>query len=110
MLYDIKPPRTDYYDVFYFETRMRDMIEEYMEPFIDTMKDDKATTLRLRFDYDNLMDRMHELEAYALIKNWQLKPNAAWEDVLKELLPEDHFHKEEVPKVSAREKGAISKA
>ena len=32
-LYDVKPPRIDYYDVFYFETRVRDMIEEYMEPF-----------------------------------------------------------------------------
>ena len=31
-LYDSMPPKVDYYDVFYFETRVRDMIEEYMEP------------------------------------------------------------------------------
>ena len=33
VLYDIKPPRVDYYDVFYFETRVRDMMDEYMVPF-----------------------------------------------------------------------------
>ena len=32
-LYEIKPPNVDYYDVFYFETRVRDMIEEWAEPF-----------------------------------------------------------------------------
>lgn len=67
MLYDLRPPRVDYYDVFYFETRMRDMVDEYMEPMKKTMKADKAMAVQLRFDYDVILDRLHELESFALI-------------------------------------------
>ena len=45
MLYDLKPPRVDYYDVFYFETRVRDMIEEYMKPYKRSAKQEKATSI-----------------------------------------------------------------
>ena len=41
VIYDSKPPRVDYYDVFYFETRVRDMLEEYMVPFKESIKEDK---------------------------------------------------------------------
>ena len=67
MLYEIKPPKVDYYDVFYFETRVRDMIEEYMEPFKKSHKTDKETSIQLRFDYDRIIEKLYELEHFALI-------------------------------------------
>ena len=69
-VYEACPPRVDYYDVFYFETRVRGMIEEYMEPFRLSMKDDKHASVQMRFDYDKLLERLHELECYALIQDW----------------------------------------
>ena len=36
-------PKVDYYDIFYFETRVRDMIEEFMEPFKKVSKTDKES-------------------------------------------------------------------
>ena len=32
-LYIDHPPKVDYYEVFYFETRARDMINEFIEPW-----------------------------------------------------------------------------
>ena len=44
-LYDQHPPRVDYYDVFYFETRIRDMIEEYLTPFKESIYNDKEASM-----------------------------------------------------------------
>lgn len=71
-LHDSQPPRVDYYDVFYFETRMRDMIEEYMEPIKQSMLNDKHASIQLRFDYDCILERLYELEHFALIQDWKL--------------------------------------
>ena len=67
LLYDNKPPRVDYYDVFYFETRVRDMMEEYMVPFKESIQNDKVASVQLRYDYDCLLERLYELEHFALI-------------------------------------------
>lgn len=88
MLYDLKPPRVDYYDVFYFETRMRDMLEEYMGPMLNTMKSDKAKAIQLRFDYDTILDRLHELESFALIQDWRISPESAWTQIKRQLIDE----------------------
>ena len=68
----------DYYDIFYFETRVRDMMQNFMKPIQQTMKDDKKAFIQLRFDYDNILERMHELESYCLIQEWKLDPSKAW--------------------------------
>ena len=68
----------DYYDIFYFETRVRDMMQNFMKPIQQTMKDDKKASIQLRFDYDNILERMHELESYCLIQEWKLDPRKAW--------------------------------
>ena len=68
----------DYYDIFYFETRVRDMMQNFMKPIQQTMKDDKKASIQLRFDYDNILERMHELESYCLIQEWKLDPSKAW--------------------------------
>jgi len=86
ILYDIKPPRVDYYDVFYFETRVRDMIEDYMEPFNKAIKDDKKVSIKLRFDYDKIIERLHELESFALIQDWKLSPSQAWKDLKEQMI------------------------
>lgn len=67
LLYDHKPPLVEYYDVFYFETRVRDMIEEYMGPVKKMFKADKEMFIQLRFDYDRILERLHELEHFAMI-------------------------------------------
>ena len=74
-LYDFKPPKVDYYDIFYFETRMREMVEEYMDPFRKSIKEDKQVQTQLRHDYDVILERLHELESFALLKEWKLKPS-----------------------------------
>lgn len=74
-LYDQMPPKVDYYDVFYFETRVRDMIDEYMEPIQAASREDKETTVQLRHDYDVILERLNELESYALLQEWKLKPS-----------------------------------
>ena len=43
------------------------MIAEYMEPLKLSQKDDKLASMQLRVDYDKLLERLHELEAFALI-------------------------------------------
>ena len=43
------------------------MIEEYMLPFKQSIKDDKDMSIQLRHDYNKLLDRLHELEAFAMI-------------------------------------------
>ena len=68
----------DYYDIFYFETRVRDMMQNFMKPIQQTMKDDKKASIQLRFDYDNILERMHELESYCLIQEWKFDPSKAW--------------------------------
>ena len=66
-LYIDHPPKVDYYDVFYFETIVRTMMEEYLEPWRQCMKEDKEKAAQLRYDYNSLMERMHELECYAML-------------------------------------------
>ena len=83
-IYDAKPPKVDYYDVFYFETRIRDMFDEYMEPFNKTMRDDKQASLQLRHDYDTILERLYELECFAMIQDWKLKPSVQFEAMGKE--------------------------
>lgn len=75
MLYIKNPPKVDYYDVFYFETRVRNLIEEFMEPWRKSVKEDKESNAKLRLDYNVLLERLHELESYALIQEWKLKPS-----------------------------------
>ena len=68
-------PKVDYYDVFYFETRVRDMIQGYVEPLRKSILEDKEITAKLSLDYNCILDRLHELECYALIQEWKLKPS-----------------------------------
>ena len=75
-LYDTKPPKVDYYDVFYFETKVRDMMNEYLDPWRVSVKRDKEVAQVLRHDYDSIIERLHELECYALIQEWRYKPSA----------------------------------
>ena len=77
-LYEPKPPRVDYYDVFYLETRLRDMMEEYNGPFAKAIKADKEAFIQLRYDYDQILERMHELEHFAMIQEWKLRPSRQW--------------------------------
>ena len=56
------PVRVDYYDIFYMETRMRAMLDEILTPIQAGIKEDKIKYHQLRYDYDTLVDRMHELE------------------------------------------------
>ena len=73
-LYDFKPPKVDYYDVFYFETRMREMVEEHLEQYRASNIEDKKIQVQLRHDYDTILERLHELESYALLQEWKIKP------------------------------------
>ena len=66
-LYNEAPPRVDYYDVFYFETRVRDMIEEHTAVYKKSIKDDKDASLQLRHDYDHILSRLNELECFSMI-------------------------------------------
>jgi len=52
MYYRAHPPTIDYYDLFYFETRMRDLIQECTETLRLSTKDDKEQTLRIQHRYD----------------------------------------------------------
>lgn len=86
-IYEFKMPKVDYYDIFYFETRVRDMIEEFMEPFKKVAKTDKETYIQLRYDYDRILERVYELEHYALIQEWKLDPSKLWARVELPTLP-----------------------
>ena len=46
------PPKVDYYDVFYFETRAREMIAEFIEPWRAAAREDKERAAKLRLDYN----------------------------------------------------------
>ena len=74
-LYINYPPKVDYYDVFYFETRVRNMMEEFMIPLEESVKQDKQKAAKLSLDYNCLLARMNELECYAMIQEWKLKPS-----------------------------------
>ena len=50
------------------------MLEEYMEPWRKAMLEDKESAAKLRLDYNTVLERLHELECYALIQEWKLKP------------------------------------
>ena len=50
------------------------MIEEYMTPFKKSIKEDKFISVQMRFDYDKLLERLHELECFAMIQDWKLNP------------------------------------
>ena len=82
-LYIDNPPKVDYYDVFYFETIVRNMMDEFMEPWRQALKEDKEKAAQLRYDYNSLMERMHELECYAMIQEWKLKPSNQFYEILK---------------------------
>ena len=66
-LYIDHPPKVDYYDVFYFESRTRDMLNEFIEPWREAALEDKEKAAQLRLDYNTILERVHELESYALI-------------------------------------------
>ena len=53
-----------------------------MVPFKQSIKDDKKEYTQLRFDYNTLIERVHELESYAMIQNWKLKPTKQWEHLV----------------------------
>ena len=74
-LYIDHPPKVDYYDVFYFETRVREMMTEYLDPLRKAHLEDKERAAKLRLDYNFIIERVHELESYALIQEWKLKPS-----------------------------------
>ena len=78
-----KPVRIDYYDVFYFESMMRDMIEQTFAPIRNSFTEDKEAYQVLRYDYDIIVKRLHELEQFALIKSWQTNPSKAIEELLR---------------------------
>ena len=67
LLYIDHPPKIDYYDVFYFETRVRDMMNEFIQPWKQAAYEDKERAAKLRLDYNSILERVHELESYALI-------------------------------------------
>lgn len=75
ILYVDHPPKVDYYDLFYFETRVRDMITNFLEPWRKAQQEDMQKAAKLRIDYDRIIERLHELECFALIKEWKLKPS-----------------------------------
>lgn len=52
MFYKAHPPTIDYYDLFYFETRMRDLIQEATEAIRTSTKDDKEISIRLQHRYE----------------------------------------------------------
>ena len=66
-LYIDHPPKCDYYDVFYFESRVRDMMNEFIEPWRMAALEDKEKAAQLRLDYNVILERLHELESYSLI-------------------------------------------
>ena len=53
-----------------------------MVPFKNSIKEDKKQYTQLRFDYNTLIERVHELESYAMIQNWKLKPTKQWEHLV----------------------------
>ena len=75
ILYSKDPPKIDYYDMFYFETIMREIVQEILEPQRKASLEDKEKAAQLRLDYNILIERVHELECYALIQEWKLKPS-----------------------------------
>ena len=60
----MNPPKVDYYDIFYFETRMRDMIQENMEKIRLSAKQDKEEFEKLNQDYERMQTRILELEDF----------------------------------------------
>ena len=85
-----------------------------MAPFKQSIKDDKKEYTQLRFDYNTLIERVHELESYAMIQNWKLKPTKQWEH----LVAPPKTPKKEEPKSAAtpglkrsslKGKGAVKK-
>ena len=58
------------------------MLEEHLIPFKEAIKADKTLYTQLRFDYDKVVERLYELESYAMIQNWKLKPAKQWEHLL----------------------------
>ena len=69
--FELHQPKVDYYDIFYMETRMRAMLDEILTPINKGMKEDKIKYNQLRYDYDCLLDRMHELEQFAMLKKYE---------------------------------------
>ena len=62
--YTEHPPTIQYYDIFYFETKMRDMIQECMEQIRQSAKEDKEKTEIVKQNYDNVKIRIEELEDF----------------------------------------------
>lgn len=85
ILYVNNAPKVDYYDMFYFETRMRDMIQGYIEPLRKSILEDKEKSMKVRLDYNCILDRLHELECYALIQEWKLKPSLQFYALFKDI-------------------------
>ena len=90
VLYSEHPPKGDYYDVFYFETRVRDMINEFIEPWKEAAYEDKERAAKLRLDYNLILERLHELESYALLQEWKLKPSRQFYALFEDGLDGEH--------------------
>ena len=49
-----------------------------MEQYERVTKEDKEQYVQLRYDYDRILERLYELEHYALIQDWKLDPSKLW--------------------------------
>jgi hypothetical protein len=56
------PVTIDSYDMFFVETRVRDMISEYMDPINEGMLKDAETVRVCKTEYTNVMKRIMNLE------------------------------------------------
>ena len=43
------------------------MLNEFIEPWREAALEDKEKAAQLRLDYNTILERVHELESYALI-------------------------------------------
>lgn len=78
------------------ETRMRAMLDEIMNPIQLGIKEDKIKYTQLRYDYDCLLNRMKELEQFAMLKDY--KP------------PRERLRIKEAARKAVEEKEAAKKA
>ena len=62
------PVSIDSYDMFYFETRIRDMIAEYMDPVNEGMLKDTETVRAVRTEYENMFKRVQKRTSTASVQ------------------------------------------
>jgi len=61
------PSKVDNYDIFYFETRMRSMMEEYMDPIQKSFKEDKKALHRMKTENEDICKRLKALEQFSFL-------------------------------------------